>query len=145
MAIKQLALEDLRPRNTRLQASRAWPADSSEEKEGEEAFLISFSENIKRNCRPQPSCEINIKGSTVTTLIDTGASVNIMGLQQYQPLWQRPLLVNSKTRIFTYGSVTLLLLKGKMPVKVKVGCREIQATFHIIAREADILISSHLA
>ncbi|KAJ1160045.1 hypothetical protein NDU88_000547 [Pleurodeles waltl] len=82
-AIKQLAIADPRPHNTRTQAGRGWVADSSEEYEEEEAFLISFNENPKQQRRPQPTCEVDIEVSTVTALIDIWASVNVMGIQQY--------------------------------------------------------------
>ncbi|KAJ1146393.1 hypothetical protein NDU88_012670 [Pleurodeles waltl] len=138
-------MADPSPHDTRAQASWGLFEGSLEDDEEEEAFLISYNENPKRHRKPQPTCEIDIEGSTVTALIDTGASVIVMGIQQYRRLQPRLPLVNSKTRIFTYGSSTPLPLKGKMSVTVKTGCREIQATFHVIATEADILLSSHFA
>ncbi|KAJ1145411.1 hypothetical protein NDU88_011698 [Pleurodeles waltl] len=48
------------------------PEESSPEEE--EIFLISFTNDLKKNRRPQPTCVVNIAGSQVKALVDTGGS-----------------------------------------------------------------------
>lgn len=66
-----------------------------------------------------------------------------MGSQHYRKLKPRPVLTPSKVRILTYGSQTPLPLKGKIEVRVKSGDQEVMTTFHVIDKEADILVGSH--
>lgn len=118
--------------------------DSSTDEE-EECYLVSFESSLKQRRRPQPTCAIEIAGSPITALIDTGASVNVMGSQHYKRLNPRPTLVPSKVRILTYSSRKPLPLKGKMTVQVRSEDREVTTTFHVVDREADILVGSHTA
>ncbi|KAJ1204329.1 hypothetical protein NDU88_008107 [Pleurodeles waltl] len=88
---------------------------------------------------------IEVAGSPVKALIDTGASVNVMGVQQYRRLQPRPRLAPSSTKIFTYGSRKPLPLKGRMAVTVQADGRTIATTFHVVDREADTLLGSQAA
>lgn len=118
--------------------------DSSTEDE-EECYLISFANNLKQRRRPQPTCAVEIAGSPVKALIDTGASVNVMGCQHYKKLHPRPPLTPSSIKILAYGSQKPLPLKGKIRVKVKARDQEVMTTCYVIDREGDILVGSHIS
>ncbi|KAJ1138256.1 hypothetical protein NDU88_004647 [Pleurodeles waltl] len=81
-AIKQLPLKDSTTHEARYQAAHSRLGDSSSEKE-EEVFLISYTVDLKQHRRTQLTCVINIAVSLGKALIYTRASVNVMGLQQY--------------------------------------------------------------
>ncbi|KAJ1179120.1 hypothetical protein NDU88_004356 [Pleurodeles waltl] len=118
------------------------PAEKGEE---EQVFLISVTNYLRKHRRPQPTCMIKVAGSTVKALIDKGALVNMMSVQQYHRLQPHPPLAPLSTKIFTYRSLTPLPLKGRMTVKVQAEGREINTTVHIFNREADALLGSQAA
>ncbi|KAJ1197099.1 hypothetical protein NDU88_000961 [Pleurodeles waltl] len=93
----------------------------------------------------QPTCVIEVAASPVKALTDTETSINALGLQYYMHPRPRPALTPSATKLFTYGSNTPLPLKGRMTVTIRSNNREIQATFHVVSKEADTFLGSHSA
>ncbi|KAJ1180156.1 hypothetical protein NDU88_005380 [Pleurodeles waltl] len=93
--------------------------DSFPNDDEEEVFLISFTRELMQQQRTQPTCLFETAGSEVKALIDTGASVNIMEIQQYKCLHPRSTLTPSHTKTFTYGSHSTLPLQGRMSMKVR--------------------------
>lgn len=60
-----------------------------------------------------PQCQISVGDEVITTIIDTGATINIMANEQYNRLKIRPTLQSTKTTVFAYGQPKPLLMRGK--------------------------------
>ncbi|XP_078527056.1 uncharacterized protein LOC144799562 [Lissotriton helveticus] len=145
-AVRNLSLkESTTSRSARPPAHHSQHLDDSSTEEDEECYFVSFAGDLKKRRCPQPKCNIEIDGAPVTGLIDTGATFNVMGSQHYKKLNTRPQLTPSKIRIPMYGSQKPLPLKGKMTVQVKSETQAVTMTFHVVDREADILVRSHTA
>ncbi|XP_078520839.1 uncharacterized protein LOC144785863 isoform X1 [Lissotriton helveticus] len=141
-AVRQLSLTD--PPLAKAEKHLPTVYDDSKS-EDEEAYIVSFARELKQRRRPQPTCIVQMGENEVKAIIDTGATVNVMGLQQFNKLHPRPEVLPSKTRIFAYGADTPLPLKGKIIIPIQADESEVMATVHIINREADTLLSSHTA
>ncbi|KAJ1111863.1 hypothetical protein NDU88_000135 [Pleurodeles waltl] len=79
--VRYLSLEDpehFAPDHQERKWNNAYGYSSPEE---EEVFLVTFTNDLKKCQRPQPTCVIDVAGSQVKVPIDTGASVNVMSTQ----------------------------------------------------------------
>ncbi|KAJ1128758.1 hypothetical protein NDU88_007133 [Pleurodeles waltl] len=98
----------------------------------EEVFLILFR-NDKKTQKATSTCVVEIARSEFKSLFNTGALVNVMGVQQYSRLRPKP---PSRTKLFTYGSQSPLPLRDRMTVNICSNNQEILETFQVVDKEA---------
>ena len=120
-----------------------WP--QYEDDEDEEVFVVSYTSRPNQKKRPPPMCTVQIAGADVSALIDAGASVNILDIDQYQRLLPRPPITPTKARIYTYGGTEPIPLQGMIEVTVTNKGRAMRAQFHVTRKNSGTLLSCHTA
>ena len=101
---------------------------------------------ISSNRSKQPRVTVSISNTEVPSLIDTGASVNVMGDQTFNQLQGHPTLCSpSSVRIFPYNSDHALPLLGTFETEIQFKENVIVTTFHVIKGDCDTLISFQTA
>ena len=93
----------------------------------------------------RPMTTITIGESRLHVLIDSGASVNIMGTQTYDTLRPRPNLSKTTTKVFPYGSTVALPIAGKFESTVESKTKFTGATFYVLKGNGAPLISYQTA
>ena len=101
-----------------------------EDVDEENVFVMSGTENQKRGKRLPPVGSIEIDGTTVLTLIDTGATVNVMDITMLDGLSTHPVVRQTNIRLYPYGCTMPLDIRGVVDVTVRSGAKQIQMTFH---------------
>ena len=103
-------------------------------------FIISSKLN------KQPRATVRINNTDIHSLIDTGASVNVMGAKTFRQIKDRPRLYTSTTvRIYPYNSDEALPVLGTFDTTVTFKEHAIDTTFHVIDGDCDTLLSFHTA
>jgi transposase InsO family protein len=97
------------------------------------------------NDRPaqQPKVQLEIAGTVVTFIIDSGAAVNMLDIKTYSCLKVKPMLEASNSEIFAYGSKIPLELAGKFTATIASLSRasKTEAVFYVAARCHGSLLS----
>ena len=103
-------------------------------------FIISSERN------KQPRATVRINDTDIHSLIDTGASVNVMGAKTFRQIKARPQLYTStNVRIYPYNSDEALPVLGTFDTTVAFKEHAIDTTFHVIDGDCDTLLSFHTA
>ncbi|KAJ1083401.1 hypothetical protein NDU88_003560 [Pleurodeles waltl] len=117
-AIRQLSLDESETQEaTKYPQQHTHRLEDSSPEDKVEIFLNLFMNGLKQHSRPQPVCVKEVAESEVKALIDPGALVNVMGIQQYRHLKPKPPLTPCNTKL-TYESQSLLPLNGRMTVSI---------------------------
>ncbi|KAJ1185880.1 hypothetical protein NDU88_002666 [Pleurodeles waltl] len=126
-AIKQVTPDD----GTGMVAVDAYPGNKPyEDDEDKEIFVVSFADRLDQRWRPPPMCTITVNGTTV--LIDTGASVNVMDVEQYSKISPPPELTPCWTKIYAHRGVDPLPRRGAIEVTVGSERRWTHAKCHVL-------------
>ena len=81
--IRQLSLDET---NSGHKSQGPESVNGPLEDDDDEVFTISFIGKENQRKRPPPKCTINIGQTEVIALIDTGASLNVIGTTQFNKL-----------------------------------------------------------
>ncbi len=95
-----------------------------------------------------PLCKVYIADEPVQTIIDSGASVNIIDERTYNKIKKRkqiPVLTTPQSRIYTYGSNTELPLLGMTTAEIRFQSTILKATFYVTKGNNGNLLSCKTA
>ena len=95
---------------------------TTESPSDEEAFVFK----VGNKERP-----VNVDGTPINILIDSGSTLNIMDEVSLQKLKGEPQLSDSKAKIFTYSSKEALKLKGTFITQIEAFGKETQEKFYV--------------
>ncbi len=90
-----------------------------------------------------PKCYVNIAGHSVPVMIDSGASVNILDDVTYNQITYNKGLRLEKTnhKIYSYGSLHPLPVKGTIRTNISTDSKHISAQFHVVDGNSGNLLS----
>ena len=83
--------------------------------------------------------------SSVTAIIDSGASINIMAERQYQALAHKKVLQKAKVRVFTYGQTQLLKMAGMFETIIAHGDTQVPSKVYVAKDGHRMLLSGRTA
>ncbi|CAB4025712.1 Gag-Pro-Pol poly [Paramuricea clavata] len=104
----------------------------SETPSEEPEYLFTVQNNHQHNT--SPLCEVHIANEPVQTIIDSGASVNIIDESTYEKIRkynQSAVLTTSQSKIYTYGSNMELTLLGMTTAEIRFRSTTVTATFYV--------------
>jgi len=79
----------------------------------------------------QPSTNVNIQGTIINLILDSGSSVNIIDEKQWSSMKNKPPLKPAKLRIYAYGSKVPISFIGVFDSIVQSGNKTTAATFYV--------------
>ena len=91
-----------------------------------------------------PTCEMTIGDTTLTAMIDSGASVNVLNLESFNLLQSNGLKFQTRkstSKVFAYGTKTPLPVRGIIEATVNVGPNTCCAEFHVVNTNTCNLLS----
>ena len=100
------------------------------------AFHIRDHDSTKK-----PTVEVHINGTPVQCVIDTGASVMVMGLQTFNDLTPRPALNSNTVPIYAYGSKSPLEIVGSFQATVSYKHSTVNTVVFVTMHSADTLLN----
>ena len=124
-----------KPESHQVKANEITTESSSDD----EAFVFKIG-NEERPVYP-----INVEGTRINMLIDSGSTLNIMDEVSLQKLKEEPQLSDSKANIFTYSSKEALKLKGTFIAQIEAFGKESQAKFYVIEGSGGALLGQKTA
>ena len=95
-----------------------------------------------------PTCQMNIGNTTMTAMIDSGASVNVLDSKSFNLLKQDHhslQMRKPKSKVFSYGTATPLPVLGVFSADVTVGSTSCPADFHVVDTDTCNLLSYRTA
>eukprot|EP00112_Aurelia_sp_Birch-Aquarium-sp1_P015403 Seg3408.2 transcript_id=Seg3408.2/GoldUCD/mRNA.D3Y31 product="putative protein K02A2.6" protein_id=Seg3408.2/GoldUCD/D3Y31 len=105
----------------------------------DEAFVF------KIGSKERPVYPVNVDGTPINMLIDSGSTLNIIDETSLQKLKEEPQLANSKANIFTYLGKEPLKLKGTFIAQVEAFGKETQAKFYVTEGSGGALLGQKTA
>ncbi|XP_064468936.1 uncharacterized protein K02A2.6-like [Ornithodoros turicata] len=112
---------------------------SADSKSGDEAFAL-FPKSSKA-----PRVMLTVFNKELEFIIDTGATVNIISLDTYNSIPQRPQLVKPVPKVFAYGSKNELPLLGKFRAPFSYKTSVVEDTVLVTATPSESLLCFRLA
>ena len=108
-------------------------SDTSEEY----AFFVG-----KETVTKIPSVNIKLGINSVSAIIDTGSSINLMGMDVYENLSEKPeLKTNNLPHVYAYGESKHMKIRGKFHVPIHHKNNKSDVTFYVSENPGDILLS----
>ncbi|KAI7789539.1 hypothetical protein IRJ41_010502 [Triplophysa rosa] len=92
-------------------------------------------------CQQQPQTHVNVNGTKIRVLIDSGAAVNIISRTVFNTLTPQPQLEPTATRIFAYGSDAALPISGVFQCNVQASHKSTKAKFYVLENDGQTLLS----
>ncbi|KAI2646664.1 hypothetical protein H4Q32_027926 [Labeo rohita] len=114
--------------------SRAQDDSSS----SEDAYVFVLNSNT---CQQQPQTQIEINGTKITALIDSGAAVNIISKAVFDKLTPKPQLRAATIKIFAYGSDSALPIIGVLQCNVQASHSITETKFYVLQNDGHTLLS----
>ena len=112
---------------------------TTESSSDDEAFVF------KIGSKERPVYPVNIDGTQINMLIDSGSTLNIIDEASLQKLKKEPKLEDSKAKIFTYFGKEPLKLKGTFIAQIEAFGKETQAKFYITEGSGGALLGKKTA
>ena len=90
-----------------------------------------------------PKCHVNIAGHSVSVMIDSGASVNILADATFNKITRNKGISLEQTnhKIYSYGSLRPLPLKGVIKTNISTDSKHLSAQFHVVHGNPGNLLS----
>ncbi|CAB3976941.1 Retrovirus-related Pol poly from transposon [Paramuricea clavata] len=90
-----------------------------------------------------PKCHVNIAGHSVSVMIDSGASVNILDDATFNKITRNKGISLEQTnhKIYSYGSLRPLPLKGVIKTNISTDSKHLSAQFHVVHGNSGNLLS----
>lgn len=117
---------------------------TTEQDDDDSSKESSFSINVN-NINETPKANININGSNIKVIIDTGTSVNLISSTTYNQLWKKPTLTQDNTSIYSYNSQNKLPIMGKFIGHLCHGTKTVNETIYVLKGDAESLLSYRTA
>ncbi|XP_038049667.1 uncharacterized protein K02A2.6-like [Patiria miniata] len=119
------------------------PVANVEDSSSEDEYLFGIH---KASSNKQPRVDVQICGSRINALIDTGASVDVMSQRTFDTLKITPPLTKPiHTRVYAYNSDKPLQITGTFEALVTHKENISSATFFVVAGNCDTLLSFNTA
>lgn len=80
----------------------------------------------------RPLVQIQIMNTTVSMLVDSGSTINVIDLATYEKLKPKPVLEPSKMKVFSYNSKTPIQTLGQFSAILSTNSKMVQALFHVV-------------
>ena len=124
------------PKNDAANQITADPDSSSDDE-------YMYALNMDAPVSKVPTVSVQISGTTVNMIIDTGASIDILDEPTYNKVHQHNniLLTPSLKRLFSYGSSTQLKVLGSFQSLISVDDAQCVSTFHVLEGNHGSLLS----
>ena len=114
--------------------------------EEEPHYIFTVQNNHQHNT--SPICEVHIANEPVQTIIDSGASVNIIDESTYEKIRKHnesAVLTTPQSKIYTYGSNMELPLLGMTTAEIRFRSTTVTATFYVTKGRNGNLLSCNTA
>ena len=114
--------------------------------EEEPHYIFTVQNNHQHNT--SPLCEVHIANEPVQTIIDSGASVNIIDESTYEKIRKHnesAVLTTPQSKIYTYGSNMELPLLGMTTAEIRFRSTTVTATFYVTKGRNGNLLSCNTA
>ena len=102
-----------------------------EEVSNDEDEVYTFSLNTKA-LKGQLSFKFKVHGTSVTIMVDSGASINILDEKEYHRLPSRPNLEPSSVKIYGYQSKVPLRVLGKFTTTLESEAKKLSNKFYVV-------------
>lgn len=120
--------------------------EAPEDVEGdEEVFCVSGGWEGAGSRGQRPTRVVKIAQSEVTAMVDTGATVDLMGEGQRARLHPRPKLERTTMRVYTYGGEVPIPIRGTATVEVAWNRRKLVIKFYIVIGRFDTVVGCDTA
>lgn len=91
--------------------------------------------------RKQPLFDVNIAGTPLTIMADSGSSINILHERDYDKLSPRPSLEQTRITVYPYQTETPLPVLGRFVAPITSETTERTETFYVVKGTSGSLIS----
>ena len=112
----------------------------SEEESSDEEEVYTFSLSTK-TLKDQPFFKIKVRGTPVTMMADSGASINILDEKEYRRLPNRPNLEPSSLKIYAYQSKVPLRVLGKFTTALESETKKLSDKLYVVEGSGGSLLS----
>ena len=93
----------------------------------------------------QPMCQVKMDEKEVEMMVDSRALVDLIDENTFKELYKEKAPEKTKCRIFSYGSLTPLLLLGTVKAKISANANSTQTTLHIVKGASGNLLNFYTA
>ena len=111
---------------------------SEEESSDEEEVYTSLSTKALKD---QPFFKIKVRGTPVTMMADSGASINILDGKEYRRLPNRPNLEPSSVKVYGYQSKVPLRVLGKFTTTLESETKKLSDKLYVVEGSGGSLLS----
>ncbi|KAJ8038504.1 hypothetical protein HOLleu_15949 [Holothuria leucospilota] len=101
----------------------------------------TFEVNPSGSRAKRPNINIDVAGTNIPAVIDTGATVNVMSEDTYQTLQVTPVLQHETINIYAYGSKKPLTVIGKFNADTTYKDNTVNSEFYVAKGVSDTLVS----
>lgn len=116
--------------------------ESTDDSDEYELFTIEISvNNVKSDRAKQPMFDVNIAGTPLTIMADSGSSINILDEQDYRKLTKQPSLEKTRVKVYPYQSDTPLPVLGKFTAPITSTRSTRNEIFHVVKGTSGSLLS----
>ena len=112
----------------------------SEEESSDEEEVYTFSLSTKA-LKDLPFFKIKVRGTPVTMMADSGASINILDEKEYRRLPNRPNLEPSSVKIYGYQSKVPLRVLGKFTTALESETKKLSDKLYVVEGSGGSLLS----
>ena len=131
-----------RNNNNNPRVPTAWQSEAAGAINSDEYGLFSINvNNVNSDCRKQPTFYVNIAGTPMTIMVDSGSSINILNEQDYNQLSTRPRLQKARIKIYPYQTETLLPVLGRFTAPITSDTSNHTETFYVVKGTGGSLLS----
>ena len=106
-------------------------SSTSENSDEEYTFGLRTRDKVNSLKPKQPHTMVEVDGTKIEVLIDTGSSINVMDEHTFAKLKPKPKLQKTDTNVFAYGSETKLHIVGKFQANIETKYRITTALFYV--------------
>ncbi|KAJ1109141.1 hypothetical protein NDU88_006506 [Pleurodeles waltl] len=92
-----------------------------------------------------PMCQVLLQGLTISALVDTGASINLMAAEAYQRLSKQPPLKPTQVQVYAFGNTRPLELAGVFTAEVTHESSTVSAKIYVSKEGSGFLLDCQTA
>ncbi|XP_014664198.1 PREDICTED: uncharacterized protein K02A2.6-like [Priapulus caudatus] len=97
--------------------------------------------HVEARPMPKPTVTVNVDGTPINAVIDTGASVMMMSLRSFARLQPQPRLVPPSVPVYGYGNSTPLDVRGTFTAKVSYRSSSADTEIYVTSHDGDTLLN----
>jgi hypothetical protein len=107
----------------------------------DDEYTFRLTDTTNMTVNDKPLFRINISGTPLEIMADSGASVNVLNEKDYHAVKDKPKLIHSNSRVYPYMSPKPLNLLGKFQADVSNGQFHCRETFFVVDGPSSSLLS----